>query len=129
MREINSIRKPQSVIVSCTSPRNGSSNKSLFSKIHLEKALSFNITNFGEDAPATCTCRSNLALILWVIGGEKNLLEAKSYFEKVMISYTANFGLNSPTVALPCYNLGAILVYIGKKTELPKANGKSVLPL
>jgi hypothetical protein len=99
----------------------GGKSNLLEAKTHLEKALTSAVANFGEDAPAVATRRSNLANVLKDLGGKSNLLEAKTHLEKALPSGIANFGEDAPAVAIRRSNLANVLKDLGGKSNLLEA--------
>jgi len=87
----------------------------------LGKALSSDLTNFGEDAPAVATCRSNLALVLQDLGGRKNLDRAAKELEMAIASSLKTFGEDAPSLAIFRSNLAVILQDLGGRENLNRA--------
>ncbi len=91
-------------------------------KILLQKAITSDENNFGENHPTTAIRYSNLALVLKALGDYQG---AKMLLQKVMISDEHNFGENHPTTAVTYSNLANVLSdlgdYQGAKILLQKA--------
>jgi len=99
----------------------GGKSNLLEAKTHLEKALTSAVANFGEDAPAVATRRSNLANVLKDLGGKSNLLEAKTHLEKALPPGIANFGEDAPAVATFRSNFALVLKDLGGERNLLEA--------
>ena len=79
-------------------------------KAYLEKALTSDLRNFGEEHPKTAVRYSNLAVVLKDLGDYEG---AKGYAEKALASALTNFGEEHPETALRYSNLAVVLKDLG----------------
>lgn len=91
-------------------------------KTLLEKAVTSNEKNFGQDHPSVANSYSNLATVLQDLGDYEG---AKALLEKAMHSDEKNLGQDHPSTAIRYSNLALVLQglgdYEGAKTLLEKA--------